>query len=169
MGLGKDKEQTKLKAHPTPIPAEHWNADPTSSGEDEKVGGASPVAAGAPVVTQVYAQDDFTFATTAGGETVWAWGCNDFPGKLGLGDTKDRFVPTRVPLQTTASEDGDASPLPPVMYFSGKLAAALDGTVYHFSKDINPVAVVPPGMTAAQVSEPRTCICLFVTMRSRTV
>eukprot|EP01043_Picozoa_sp_COSAG02_P011799 COSAG02_NODE_441_length_22281_cov_6.119556_7_plen_1295_part_00 len=152
LGLGKDKEQTKLKAHPTPIPAEHWNADPTSS-EDEKVGGASPVAAGPPVVTQVYAQDDFTFATTAGGDTVWAWGCNDFPGKLGLGDTKDRFVPTCVPLQTAASEDDDAAPLPPVMYFSGKLAASLDGTVYHFSKDINPFAVVPPGMTAAQVSK----------------
>ena len=156
LGLGKDKEQTKLKAHPTPIPAEHWSADP--SGEDEKAGGDSPVAEGPPVVTQVYAQDDFTFATTAGGDAVWAWGCNDFPGKLGLGDTKDRFVPTRV--KPAASEEGDDAPamLPPVMYFSGKLAATLDGTVYHFSKDITPFAVVPPVMTAAQVSKPPICL-----------
>ena len=121
LGLGKEKADQKLKAHPTLIPAEHFNGQ---------------------VVTQVYTQDDFTFATPAGGDAVFAWGCNDYPGKLGLGDTKDRFEPTGVKADPA---------LPPVLFFSGKLAVTLDGTVYHFSKDVKPFSVVPEGMTAAHV------------------
>jgi len=150
LGLGKDKEQTKLKPHPAPIPAEHWDADADSSGGGEKAGGGG---SGPMVVTQVYSQDDFTFATPAGGDAVFAWGCNDFPGKLGLGDTKDRFEPTRVATTTASEESEDGVPMPPVLFFTGKLAVTLDGTVYHFSKDIKPFNVVPPGMTAAHVSQ----------------
>ena len=94
---------------------------------------------------------------TAGDDAVFAWGCNDFPGKLGLGDTKDRYEPTRL-----VQGDGDGSALPPVAYFTGKLAVTKDGAAYHMSKEVQPFVAVPPGQTVAHVSSatPDRILCL---------
>ena len=140
LGLGKDKEQVKLKVSPTAIAAESWGDD----------------AATRTAAKRVFCQDDFVFAT-AGDDAVFAWGCNDFPGKLGLGDTKDRYEPTRL-----VQGDGDGSALPPVAYFTGKLAVTKDGAAYHMSKEVQPFVAVPPGQTVAHVSSttPDKTLCL---------
>ena len=71
----------------------------------------------------MFAQEDFSYAITdprQGDQRVFAWGCNDHPGRLGVGDTKDRFVPTEVFL---------GAPLQ-IEHFSGRLAVTTTGKAY---------------------------------------
>jgi alpha-tubulin suppressor-like RCC1 family protein len=113
LGLGKEKEHLRLITGPVEIASEGF--------------------AGA-AATRVFAQDDHSFAINSDGQ-LFSWGCNDFPGKLGLGDTKDRFTPCKV--------EG----LPPLATMSGKLAIDTNGAIWKIEKTSDQYHLMPAGQT----------------------
>ena len=117
LGLGQEKEQVKLKTEPQEINSESFGGTP---------------------LTRVFAQDDHSFGISPDGE-LFAWGCNDFPGKLGVGDTKDRFTPCKV--------EG----LPPLAIISGKLGVDADGKTWKVEKNVEPYSLLPEGQTLRHV------------------
>lgn len=61
--------------------------------------------------------------------SIWAWGANGY-GQLGLGDSTQRLVATKIPLLKLANDDSDSDSLPDSwekFYFAGSLLQTASG------------------------------------------